>query len=93
MIECELELAKSASGGATPEESKENNSSSNRGPGPDVKAGDHLKKYEDLSGYPLFPEGTTSLLSKTLTKDIFNKYFNSKDKFGYNFREGILSGC
>ena len=43
----------------------------------EVKAGDHLKKPEDLSGFPVFPEGTKSLLSKYLSKDIWNEL---KDK-------------
>jgi hypothetical protein len=29
---------------------------------PDVKVGSHLKSFEDLTGFPVFPEGTKSLL-------------------------------
>merc|ERR1712178_195804 len=43
-------------------------------PGGDIKAGPHLKKIEDLTGFPVFPEGTKSLLCKYLTKDIYNKF-------------------
>ena len=39
-----------------------------------VKAGPHLKKPEDIKGFVEFPAGTTSLLSKYLTKDVYNKY-------------------
>ena len=33
----------------------------------EVKAGSHLKKPEDITGLPVFPPGTTSLLSKNLS--------------------------
>ena len=39
-----------------------------------IKAGSHLKKPEDITGFVEFPEGTKSLLSKYLTKDIYLKY-------------------
>ena len=38
----------------------------------EVKCGPHLKKPEDLTGYPVFPEGTKSLLSKNLSRDLWN---------------------
>ena len=59
----------------------------------DVDCGSHLKKPEDLTGYPVFPSGTKSLLCKHLSKDVWNKYKDAKDKFGYTFKEAILSGC
>ncbi len=59
----------------------------------DMKVGSHLKSVEDLTGFPLFPEGTKSLLMKNLTKDIFEKYSNEKDKFGFSFKQAIFSGC
>ena len=37
----------------------------------ETKCGPHLKKPEDITGFPIFPPGTTSLLSKCLTKDIW----------------------
>jgi arginine kinase len=33
--------------------------------------GDHLNTPDDVTNFPLFPSGTTSLLSKTLTKEIW----------------------
>jgi hypothetical protein len=42
--------------------------------GPDVKCGSHLKSSDDLTGFPVFPAGTKSLLCKHLTKDVFKKY-------------------
>jgi len=38
----------------------------------DVKVGSRLKAPEDVKGFPIFPEGTKSLLSKHLTKDVWN---------------------
>jgi len=48
---------------------------------------------EDINGFPEFPEGTKSLLSKYLTKDIWLKQANKKDKFGFSFKQAIFSGC
>ena len=59
----------------------------------DVECGSHLKKTSDLTGFPVFPPGTKSLLCKHLSKDIWSKYKDQKDKFGYTFKEAILSGC
>ena len=77
MIEAELSLAPKVA----------------KGPGPDIQAGPHLKTIDDLTGFPLFPDGTKSLLCKHLSKEIFSKYFDSQDKFGYRFKHAILSGC
>jgi protein-arginine kinase len=57
-----------------------------------VKAGPHLKKPEDITGFVEFPEGTKSLLSKYLTKEIYDKYKGKKDKAGVSFEQMILSG-
>ena len=38
----------------------------------EVKAGAHLKTPEDLTSMPVFPAGTTSLLSKFLTQEIWD---------------------
>lgn len=45
----------------------------------DLKVGSHLKTAEDLIGFPIFPEGTKSLLHKYLTKDIWKNLKNVKD--------------
>ena len=54
MIEKEKEL-RGAAGGAT--------AAAQASPGGDVTAGPHLRSVDDLTGFPTFPEGTTSLLS------------------------------
>jgi len=61
--------------------------------GGDIKAGPHLKKVEDLTGFPVFPAGNKSLLCKYLSKDIYNKYKGKKDKAGVSFEQMILSGA
>ncbi len=46
-------------------------------PEQDIAVGSHLKNPEDLNGYPVFPEGTKSLLSKHLTKDVWKALKNA----------------
>lgn len=77
MIEKEKELG---GGGVAPVEEE-------------VKAGTHLRRPEDLTGFPVFPEGTTSLLSKNLTREIWDQLKNSSDSHGVSFKTAILSGC
>ncbi len=52
-----------------------------------------MKKPEDLTGFPTFPAGTKSLLSKYLTRDIWNQYADQVDSFGFSFKQAIFSGC
>ena len=59
----------------------------------DVKCGSHLQKPQDLTGFSTFPEGTKSLLSKYLSKDIWEKLKFERDSYGFSFRQAILSGC
>jgi arginine kinase len=81
MIESEKKLQKAAApaGGDKKEE--------------ECKAGTHLKKPEDITGFPVFPEGTKSLLSKCLTRDVWNKLKDAKDKHDFTLRQAILSGA
>lgn len=55
--------------------------------------GSHLNGPEDVVNFPYFPSGTTSLLSKCLTRDIWEKCKDRKDKYGFTFRQCIFSGC
>jgi hypothetical protein len=57
-----------------------------------VKAGPHLKKPEDITGFVEFPAGTTSLVSKYCTKAVYDKYKGKKDTAGVSFEQMILSG-
>jgi len=57
------------------------------------KVGTNLATPDDINGFPEFPEGTTSLLSKHLTKDVWMKLANKKDKHGFSFKQAIFSGC
>jgi len=52
-----------------------------------------LKRSEDLKGWPQFPEGTKSLLSKHLSKEIWDKYCDKADKYGVTFKTCVFSGC
>ncbi len=51
-----------------------------------TKCGSHLKDPNELLGMPEFPEGTKSQLFKSLTKELWDKYKDQKDKFGFSFR-------
>ena len=57
-----------------------------------VKAGPHLKKPEDITGFVEFPKDATSLVSKYCTKAVYDKYKGKKDKAGVSFEQMILSG-
>ena len=39
-----------------------------------VQCGPHLVKPEQITGVPVWPEGTKSLVSKYVTADRFNKF-------------------
>jgi len=41
---------------------------------------------------PYFPTGTTSLLSKCLTPDVWEACKDRRDKFGFTFKQAIFSG-
>ena len=42
--------------------------------------GPHLKTPEDITAFPYFPSGTTSILSQTLTRDVWEQLKDKKDK-------------
>jgi len=61
--------------------------------GPDVQCGSHLESSEALNGFPVFPLGTKSLLSKNLTRDVWEQYNSQNDQYGFPFVDAIFSGC
>ena len=58
-----------------------------------TKCGTHLKKPEDLVHWPEFPKGCKSLVSKHLTKEIWEKYHDKSDACGVSFKTCVFSGC
>ena len=58
-----------------------------------TKVGSHLQSPDDLVSWPQFPADCQSLLSKHLTKDIWDKYHDKKDNAGVSFKTCIFSGC
>ena len=52
-----------------------------------------MKSHNELVGFPKFPAGTKSLLSKYLTKEIWEKLDEVKDEHGFTFKQAIFSGC
>jgi len=55
--------------------------------------GSHLKSPADIKSFPYFPSGTTSLLSKALTRDVWEKCHGKADKYGFTFEQAIFSGA
>lgn len=55
--------------------------------------GSHLQTPEDITDFPYFPSGTTSLLCKCLTRDVWEKCKDRRDKYGFTFRQAIFSGA
>jgi len=51
----------------------------------DITAGNHLYSPDEITGFPVFPAGTKSLLSKFLTKDMYNELCEKKDPYGFTF--------
>ena len=58
-----------------------------------VDCGSHMKSSKELVAFPKFPAGTKSLLSKNLSKEIWAKLHEAKDKVGFTFKKAIFSGC
>lgn len=59
----------------------------------DIKVGSHLNKPAEVLGFPIFPEGTKSLLKKHLSKEVWDQLKNVKDSHGFTFNQAIFSGC
>ena len=55
--------------------------------------GSHLKSPAELVGFPVFPQGTKSLLSKYLTREVWEQLHDSHDKHGFSFKQAIFSGA
>ena len=55
--------------------------------------GSHLATPSEITKFPMFPSGTKSLLSKVLTRDVWEDCKDRKDKYGFTFQQCIFSGC
>jgi hypothetical protein len=55
--------------------------------------GPWLKSVDDLVDFPCFPEGCTSLISKHLTKEVWDEYKDQCDDQGVPFKVCVFSGC
>lgn len=55
--------------------------------------GPWLKSIDDLTDWPMFPEGCESKLSKALTKEVWDEYKDQKCDAGVPFKVNIFSGC
>jgi len=55
--------------------------------------GSHIVFPSQVTKLPFFPSGTKSLLSKVLTRDIWDQCKDKKDPYGFTFQQCIFSGC
>jgi arginine kinase len=55
--------------------------------------GSHLQNPQAITGFPYFPAGTKSLLHQCLTREIWEKCKDRKDKYGFTFKQAIFSGA
>lgn len=58
-----------------------------------MMVGSFLSTPSQITKFPYFPSGTKSLLSQTLTRDVWEACKDRRDKFGYTFQQVIFSGC
>jgi len=55
--------------------------------------GSHIVFPSQIEKFPHFPSGTKSLLSKVLTRDVWDACKDRKDPYGYTFQQCIFSGA
>ena len=48
--------------------------------------GSHLSDPSTITKFPFFPSGTKSLLSKVLTRDVWEQCKDKTDKYGFTFQ-------
>ena len=58
-----------------------------------VMMGSHLVFPSQITKFPHFPSGTKSLLSKVLTRDVWDACKDRKDPYGYTLQQCIFSGA
>ena len=61
--------------------------------GADVMCSPDLVSYEDLTGFPVFPEGTKGLMSRFNTREVWNELRGKKDAHGISYERCIFPGC
>ncbi len=59
----------------------------------DVQCGPHLKSHEELTGFPIFPEGTKSSVARFNTRNVWEMLRGKKDAHGVPYELCIFSGC
>ena len=62
-------------------------------PPTDVNCGSHLNSSDDLTGYPLFPEGTKSSVCRFNTREVWEELKDKKDAYNVPYKLCIFSGC
>lgn len=60
--------------------------------GADVDVTEGLNTIEDLTGYPVFPEGTKCSVARFNTREVWRQLHNKDDSYGVPYRLCIFSG-
>ena len=58
-----------------------------------IPCGPGLQSHENLTGFPLFPEGTKSSVARFNTQEVWGKLHGKKDAQGVPYELCIFSGC
>ncbi len=59
----------------------------------DVTCGSQLSSSENLTGFPVFPEGTKSSVARFNTRRVWDELKDKKDAHGVSYKLCIFSGC
>ena len=51
-----------------------------------------LASYDEMKSYPTFPTGN-SFLTRNLSESVWEQLSDTKDTYGFSFKEAIFSGC
>ena len=58
-----------------------------------VRCGPHMESPESLTGYPIFPAGTKSMLARFNTREVWDQLHGKKDAHNVPYELCIFSGC
>ncbi len=59
----------------------------------DVVCGSQLNSWENLTGFPVFPEDNNSCVARFNTREVWDELKDKKDAHGVSYKLCIYSGC
>ncbi len=57
-----------------------------------MQPGSHVRRPEDITAYPEFSPHSKSLAARALDREMWEKYKDMRDKYGFSFRQAIFPG-